>query len=70
MHVNTTAMTNGFDLVSVTLSRQNLLTLIEELDEGRRPVIRKTIDATALLVIAEENEVHYKDERFPKGGLG
>lgn len=69
MHVKTLDMTDDTRLVTVSLSRTNLEGLLRELVVGS-PVIRKRIGDTALLVIAEEDEVHYKNDRYPHGGLG
>lgn len=53
----------------VTLSRRNLQTLLNKLDdpESKRTLV-KDGDGSRLVVTAEEDDVHYKDR--PEGGAG
>jgi hypothetical protein len=53
----------------VTLSRRNLLTLLNKLSdpESKRTLVKKG-ESTLLLVTAEEDDLHYKDR--PEGGPG
>jgi hypothetical protein len=53
----------------VTLSRRNLLTLLNKLSdpESKRTLVKKG-ESTLLLVTAEEDDLHYKDR--PEGEPG
>lgn len=48
------------DIVTMTLSRRNLETLLEQLDQGTPSWARRSIDGRVVIVVAEENDVHYE----------
>ena len=51
-------------LTAVSLSRQNLEGLLQQLDEGASQAqIMRAIDDGRLVVIAQEDDVHYGDRQ-------
>lgn len=48
------------DIVTMTLSRRNLETLLEQLDQGGPSWARRAIDGRVVIVVAEENDAHYE----------